>query len=128
LLIRPTDPLIPAFEVLGGCRENQQRQPSLLRIAYYVIEPLSDRFRAPQIMVLLEQPVAAFYLVAFEQSNLKALQDILILGAGAVKFFAHAPEPEKSEGDCPAKRVYALPLNYLPTAMYWRWVNDVNDE
>src|SRR5437870_2249552 len=72
-------------------------------------------------MMLIEQSVAPLQFVRLEQSHLQAVQDDLILGAGHPKFFAHAPKLEKSEGACPAKRVYAFPLNYLHSVMDWRW-------
>src|SRR5437016_12153664 len=72
-------------------------------------------------MMLIEQSVAPLQFVRLEQSHLKAVQDDRILGAGHPKFFAHAPKLEKSEGACPAKRVYAFPLNYLHSVMDWRW-------
>src|SRR5437879_5969965 len=72
-------------------------------------------------MMLIEQSVAPLQFVRLEQSHLQAVQDDLILGAGHPKFFAHAPKLEKSEGACPAKRVYAFPLNYLHGVMDWRW-------
>src|SRR5207253_8480967 len=100
--------------------EDQQRQPLVLRVADYVIEPLTDRFMAPKIMMLIAQLVAPLQFVRLEQSHLQAVQDDLILGAGHPKFFAHAPKLEKSEGACPAKRVYAFPLNYLHSVMDWR--------
>src|SRR6266478_1720767 len=71
-------------------------------------------------MMLIEQSVAPLQFVRLEQSHLQAVQDNLILGAGHPKFFAHAPKLEKSEGACPAKRVYAFPLNYLHGVMDWR--------
>src|SRR6266478_5365190 len=71
-------------------------------------------------MMLIEQSVAPLQFVRLEQSHLQAVQDNLILGAGHPKFFAHAPKLEKSEGACPAKRVYAFPLNYLHSVMDWR--------
>ena len=71
-------------------------------------------------MMLIEQSVAPLQFVRLEQSHLQAVQDDLILGAGHPKFFAHAPKLEKSEGACPAKRVYAFPLNYLHSVMDWR--------
>src|SRR5713226_9641052 len=71
-------------------------------------------------MMLIEQSVAPLQFVRLEQSHLQAVQDDLILGAGHPKFFAHAPKLEKSEGACPAKRVYAFPLNYLHGVMDWR--------
>src|SRR6266446_9906141 len=108
------------FEMLGRSSEDQQRQPLVLRVADYVIEPLTDRFRAPKIMMLIKQSVAPLQFVRLEQSHLQAVQDDLILGAGHPKFFAHAPKLEKSEGACPAKRVYAFPLNYLHGVMDWR--------
>src|SRR5437660_3820724 len=74
-------------------------------------------------MMLIEQSVAPLQFVRLEQSHLQAVQDDLILGAGHPKFFAHAPKLEKSEGACPAKRVYAFPLNYLHSVMDWRWAN-----
>src|SRR6266567_6047560 len=72
-------------------------------------------------MMLIEQSVAPLQFVRLEQSHLQAVQDDLILGAGHPKFFAHAPKLEKSEGACPAKRVYAFPLNNLHSVMDWRW-------
>src|SRR5207245_4210960 len=72
-------------------------------------------------MMLIEQSVAPLQFVRLEQSHLQAVQDDLILGAGHPKFFAHAPKLEKSEGACPANRVYAFPLNYLHSVMDWRW-------
>src|SRR6266567_2023652 len=71
-------------------------------------------------MMLIEQSVAPLQFVRLEQSHLQAVQDDLILGAGHPKFFAHAPKLEKSEGACPAKRVYAFPLNNLHSVMDWR--------
>src|SRR5437660_3483146 len=75
-------------------------------------------------MMLIEQSVAPLQFVRLEQSHLQAVQDDLILGAGHPKFFAHAPKLEKSEGACPAKRVYAFPLNYLHSVMDWRCSSD----
>src|SRR2546428_10153787 len=99
------------FEILGRSSEDQQRQPLALRFGYYIIKPLTDRFRAPKIMMLIEQSVAPLQFVRLEQSHLHAVRDDLILGTGHPKFFAHDPKGEKSEGACPAKRGYAFPLN-----------------
>jgi len=78
-----------------------------------VIEPLSDGFRTAKVMILLEQLMAPLQLIGLEYSNLQAVQERLILGAGLSKFCVHAAKPEKSAEPCPAKRFYRLTFNGL---------------
>jgi hypothetical protein len=74
-------------------------------------KPLSDGFGASQIMVLVEQLLAAFQLAGLGYSYLQALKDRLLLGIGFANDFAYGPELEKSRDRCPAKTSYPLLLS-----------------
>ena len=105
-----------------GCRgEDQHGAPLALRVRHYVIEPLPDRFGASQIMVLVEQLVAAFQLARLSCPYLQTLKDCLLLGIGFANAFAHGPELEKSRDRCPAKTSYVLLLNDLWSEVNLRW-------
>ena len=91
--------------MLGGRGKDQHCAPLALRVRHDVIEPLPDRFGASQIMVLVEQLVAAVQLAGLGDSYLQALKDCLLLGTGFANGLAHGPELEKSRDRCPAKNL-----------------------
>ena len=82
--------------MLGGRSKDQHGPPLPLRVRHHVIEPLSHRLGASQVMVLVEQLVAAAQLGGFGDSYLQALQDGLLLGVGLANGFVHGPELGKS--------------------------------
>src|SRR5450759_5702412 len=112
--------------MLGGRGKDQHRAPLALRVSHDVIEPLPDRFGASQIMVLVEQLVAAFQLARLSDSYLQTLQDCLLLGIRFANGFAHGPELEKSRDRCPEKTPYLLLLNDLGSEMNLRCPLDLN--
>ena len=56
--------------MLGGGGKDHHGQPLALRVGDHVIEPLPDRFGAFQIVVLVEQLVAAFQFARLGYSYL----------------------------------------------------------
>jgi hypothetical protein len=58
--IRPANPPVTVLEMPGGSSKQQQRQPLPLGVSGRVIEPFPYRFRALEIMMLIEQSVALF--------------------------------------------------------------------
>ena len=56
--------------MLGRRREQQHRQPLVLGVGGDVIEPFPHRFGTAQIMMLVEQLMAAFHFTGAKQPHL----------------------------------------------------------
>ena len=97
LLITPTDPLVARAQPPRRRAENQHPQPVPVDIAHHVMQPFPHRPQIAQIVMLLEQPMAAGQLIALKQADGNGIQKQLLVTGGSCRRSAHL-QTMKSSG------------------------------
>lgn len=89
LFLGPAEPLVAGAQAACGGTEDQHAEPVAVGIGEGIVEALADGFETAQIVMLIQQRGAAGQFVGLQQTDLDAIEQVLLCGRGEAGAWAH---------------------------------------